>query len=183
MVVGRNSAKTKQNNLLPHLSTSDPPAYLVVPINKIKDASFVTPDTPTAFYFSINRCHLVSKVHKYSPQFLRSCEVSRTKNNFFYWPKTWMRKNFQKVILGLGHQGQDQVCWVTDCRRQRTQHSEWGSGRSQCTRVPLWPHSLLSGSAAVDSQYSHLTYKCLVSEMKTGPTSSVWHMDQMSRNS
>lgn len=33
---------SKTNNLLAHLSISDPPTYLVGPVNKIKDASFVT---------------------------------------------------------------------------------------------------------------------------------------------
>lgn len=33
---------SKTNNLLTHLSISDPPTYLVGPMNNIKDASFVT---------------------------------------------------------------------------------------------------------------------------------------------
>lgn len=71
VVEGIPQQTNRQTNLLTHLSGSDPPTYLVVPMNKIKDASFVTvfSETQIAFYFTINRCHLVSKVCKYSPQF------------------------------------------------------------------------------------------------------------------
>lgn len=132
-IVEGNSKTNKQINLLAHLSISDPPTYLVGPMNKIKDASFVTVFwDPNSFYFSINRCHLVLKVCKYSPQFHRSSEVSRTKSNPFLPGKENGKKNFQKAILGVGLRGQDWVGQVVDfagCSRHSG--SGHGSGWSQ----------------------------------------------------
>ena len=57
-------------------------------------------ESQTAFYFSINRCHLVSKVCKYSPQFLRNSAVSQTKNNQFLLRKDKGHKNSNRQFSG-----------------------------------------------------------------------------------
>lgn len=90
--------------------------------------------TQTAFYFSINRCHLVSIVCKYSTRLLRTSEVSRTKNHQFLPAKAGVRKTFQKAILGLGLKGQG---YSVRRRAQSAGRSAYsGSGRDSGRVAP-----------------------------------------------
>lgn len=113
-------------NLLPYFSTFTPRAHLGVPINKIKDASFVTllSGTQRAFHSSINRWHLVARPCKYSPQFPRSSDGSRTKNHRFLWAKTRGRR-IQNVNPGLSPSLGPRLS-LPDGRLGRGQRTPWG---------------------------------------------------------
>ena len=149
MVAEGNSAP----NLLPYFSTFTPRAHLGVPINKIKDVSFVTllSGTQTAFYSSINRWHLVARPCKYSPQFPRSSEGSRTKNHRFLWAKTKVRR-IQNMNPGLSPSLGPRLS-LPGGRLGRGQSTPWGGlclGRAQSARGPPWLHSLLSSNVTMD---------------------------------
>lgn len=127
--------------------------------------------TQTAFYFSINRCHLVSIVCKYSTRLLRTSEVSRTKNHQFLPAKAGVRKTFQKAILGLGLKGQG---YSARRRPQGAAHTvgqdaTLGGSRPEAPAlapvITLWP-----------CDHGQVIYprECLISKMKTGPSSWVW---------
>lgn len=119
-------------------------------------------ESQTAFHCSVNRCHLVSKVCKYSPPFLRSSEVSQTKNNQFLLSKDKGKKNSNGQSWG----------WLLKAKAERARWFRTGSGWSQKAWVPPWPLRI----TLQQWDRGPVTYPCY-SFSKMQSTSSVYQED------
>lgn len=157
----KKTSRRKQKCRIPHLSTFDPSAYLAVPKNKIKDAFFVTvlSRTQTAIHVSGNRCHLVSNVCKYS--LYRSVSVRSYKKyiKYFYWARTSVRKNFQKVVLGVDVTGCFQFAGWWALQRQPVQGLRmWLCSQSTCptlaSSLPQQPEQASYLTSPTPHQYN-----------------------------